>query len=694
MKAEFDGRWSELGSEAMKEVKQWRLSHPSQPGLADKVLDHAVREAVDWILNGQHREGFWVGNVDTNSCIEAEWLLAAHILGIRLPNEDRIIRALLQRQRPDGSWEVYFDAPAGDINSTVEVYAALRAHGFDSQSPELVRARQWILSHGGLCNVRVFTRYWLAMLGVWPWERTPNLPPEIIRFPLWFPFSIYNFAQWARATIVPLAILSARRPVWPLPDGSRLEELFEGGRDQFDFSISRERRQLFSLEWLFLKLDRILHLVQSANLVPGRERSIRLCLEWAIRHQDADGAWGGIQPPWIYGLIALTNEGYALSHPVVAGGLSALSTHWSFDRDGATHIQATESSVWDTLLTLLAMHEAGCVVTETPAMQTALCWILDQQVRLPGDWVMKVKGVEPGGWAFERANIAYPDVDDTAVALLVLGKLRRSAGPLRARVEEAIELGLAWTFAMQCSNGGWAAFDKDNDKEIICKLPFCNFGEALDQPSIDVTAHVLEAFGALGISKEHPAARRAIDFIQAEQEPDGSWFGRWGVNHIYGTAAALPALRAIGEDMTCPYIRRASDWIVSKQNDDGGWGETCASYMDPAMRGIGPSTPSQTAWALMSLLAVDDHDYLSAIQRGIRYLCETQDRFGTWHEQRYTATGFPGYGVGARTNLNAPDLRNRLQQGTELSRGFMLNFNMYRHYFPLIALGRARQSHL
>jgi squalene-hopene/tetraprenyl-beta-curcumene cyclase len=530
------------------------------------------------------------------------------------------------------------------------------------------------------------------MIGVWPWRATPNLPPEIIHLPTWFPLSIYNFAQWARVTIVPLAVISARRPIWPLPDGSKLEELFPLGCANFDSEPSVGTVSVFSLEWLFLKIDQLLHAAQSARLCPTRELSIKLCLEWILRRQDADGTWGGIQPPWIYGLIALRNEGYAPSHPVIQKGLSALSGYWSFHRDGATHIQATESSVWDTLLSLLALHEAGCTVTAFPEMERAVRWILGQQVSLPGDWAIKVKGVAPGGWAFERANIFYPDFDDTAVALLVLGKLRKSSGSLRQRIDDAIARGVHWTLAHQSSNGGWGAFDKDNTKEIVCKLPFCNFGEALDPPSVDVTAHVLEALGTLGMTARHPAVKRAVDFIKAEQEEDGSWFGRWGVNHIYGTAAVLPALRAIGEDMSQPYICRAAEWVASKQNKDGGWGETCGSYMDAHLRGVGTSTPSQTAWAIMSLLEVDNHtDYTPVIILGLRYLCDRQDDVGTWNEPHYTGTGFPGYGVGARINLKANDLSERLNQGTELSRGFVLNYNMYRHYFPLIALARARQ---
>jgi len=652
----------------------------------------ALEKSIAWLVDNQKPEGFWVGMIETNSTIEAEWLLTSHIVGAPLPNEDGIIRALLQRQRPDGSWSVYPAAPAGDINSTVEVYMALRAKGFDPQHVVMTRARDWILRAGGLAKTRVFTRYWLAMLGVWPWRATPNLPPEVIRLPLWFPFNIYNFAQWARATIVPLTIVSARRPVWPLPSGSKLEELFPDGYENFDFFIPEKTGAVLSAERIFLKIDRLLHAAQSARLIPGRETAIKLCLEWIIKHQDADGAWGGIQPPWIYGLIALHTEGYALDHPSMAAGFSALGKHWCYERNGATHLQASESPVWDTLLSLLALHEAGVRVQDSPSMQTALDWILKCQILVPGDWSVKVDAA-PGGWAFERANNYYPDIDDTAVALLMLSKIRTTIeGPLRQRIDTAIERALAWTLAMQSRNGGWAAFDKDNDKEIISKIPFCNFGEALDPPSVDVTGHVLEALGSLGLASDHPAVARALAFVRSEQEKDGSWFGRWGVNHIYGTAAVLPALRAIGEDMHQPYVKRAADWIVAKQNEDGGWGEVCGSYMDPNLRGTGPSTPSQTAWALLALLALENPAYANSMRKGLDHLVETQDAQGTWDEPYYTGTGFPGYGVGARTDLDAAGLREKLGQGTELSRGFMLGYNMYRHYFPLMALGRARES--
>jgi len=649
-------------------------------------LTAAIAKATEWLDREQTDEGFWVGMLESSYCMEAEWLLAMHFLGIEHPRTRDLVATLWNAQRADGSWESYFAAPQGDINSTVECYAALRCVGTPADDERLVRAREWIFRHGGLAGIRVFTRYWLALIGEWPWSMTPNLPPEVIANPRWFPFNLYNFASWARATLLPLAVLSARRTVRPLPPDRRLNELFPEGRDRVDYRLPR-RGPWWSWKRIFLFSDRILHLYQRIGLTPFRETAINACLGWIVRHQDADGAWGGIQPPWIYSLMALNVEGYDLSHPVMAKGLAALDAHWSYERGGTLHIQASESPVWDTLLTLLAMQD--CDREFTPAMRRALDWVLDHEVRYGGDWTKKVRGAEPSGWAFERANLHYPDIDDTAVALIVFARLPRSVID-EPRVRAAIDRALAWTLAMQSSNGGWAAFDKDNDRPIITKIPFCDFGEALDPPSADVTAHVVEALGLLGFDHQHPAVDRAYRFLRSEQESDGSWFGRWGVNHIYGTAAVLPALAAIGEDMSQPYIRKAADWIAEHQNTDGGWGETCASYMDDSLRGRGTSTASQTAWALLALLATESRDHERSIRRGLGFLIDTQRDDGTWDEPYYTGTGFPGYGFGARMDFRDPHTRERIAQGTELQRGFMINYNLYRHYFPLMAMGRAR----
>ena len=649
-------------------------------------LNRAIDKATDWLDREQLADGFWVGMLESSYSMEAQWLLAMHFLGYPHPRQQDLVDTLLNAQREDGAWESYYDAPKGDINSTVECYAALRAVGMDPDSPALKRARDWILANGGLSRIRVFTRYWLALIGEWPWSQTPNLPPEVIANPRWFPFNIYNFASWARATLIPLAVLSARRSVRPLPAERRLDELFPDGRERMDYRLPHNQ-PLFSLKRLFLWSDRLLHWYQQIGLTPGRALAVKCVVEWIVRHQDADGAWGGIQPPWIYSLMALHVEGYELSHPVMAKGLAALDAHWSYERGGTWHIQASESPVWDTLLSLLAMQD--CRRDMTRGMQRALDWLLANEIRYRGDWAQKDSQLPASGWAFERSNLHYPDIDDTAVALIVLAKLPAAARN-RPEVQAAIERATAWTLGMQSKNGGWAAFDKNNDKLIITMIPFCDFGEALDPPSADVTAHVLEALALLGFDRDHDAVARGYRFLRAEQESDGSWFGRWGVNHIYGTAAVLPALAEIGEDMSAEHVLCAANWIADHQNDDGGWGETCASYMDEALRGTGPSTASQTAWALMALLATRNPDYDAALRRGLSYLTATQLDSGTWHEPYYTGTGFPGYGFGARIDFRDEKTRRRIAQGTELQRGFMINYNLYRHYFPLMAMGRAR----
>lgn len=660
---------------------------PAEERIGERI-EASIAAGLGWSLNRQSDKGYWVGRLQSNSCMEAEWILALHVIGAEEhPIRAGLARSLLREQREDGSWGIYHGAPAGDINATVEAYAALRAMGHAAAEPRLAKARAWILERGGLRGVRVFTRYWLALIGEWPWEHTPNIPPEVVRFPLWFPFSIYNFSSWARATLMPLAVLSAQRFTRALPGDARLDELFPGGRDAFDFRLPDKEGLL---ERFFLGADRVLHGLQSWGLTPGRTGAVERVLEWILRHQDADGVWGGIQPPWIYGIMALHASGYARSHPAMAKALGALEDpRWSYEVEGATYVQASVSPVWDTVLTLLAFEDCDATEENAEAVDRAIEWLLENEVRTPGDWQKKVPGVAPGGWAFEYANAAYPDVDDTAVAVLVLAR-HRDTPKWRARgLPQAIDRAVAWMLAMQCSNGGWAAFDKDNDKDILCKIPFCDFGEALDPPTVDVTAHVLEALAAVGFGPDHPAVRRGLDFLRAEQEADGSWWGRWGVNYVYGTGAALPAMKAMGADMRAPEMLKAADWVLACQNADGGWGESCASYMDRGLAGKGPSTASQTAWALMALLAVGRAEDRPAIERGLAYLSDGQTD-GSWEEPEFTGTGFPGYGLGNRIDLAQKGLERDLAQSTELSRGFMINYNLYRHYFPVMAMGRAR----
>lgn len=653
------------------------------------ALSSTTRAAADWLIANQKPDGHWVGRAETNACMEAQWCLALWFLGLENhPLRPRLGQSLLDTQRPDGSWEVYRGAPNGDLNATVEAYAALRSLGFADSEPRVARAREWIAAKGGLRNIRVFTRYWLAVIGEWPWEKTPNIPPEIIWFPLWSPFSIYHFAQWARATLMPIAVLSARRPSRPLPPQNRLDALFPEGRENFDYELP-VKAGAGAWDAFFRRADGVLHKLQNLGINPGRGAAIRHTLEWIVRHQDADGGWGGIQPPWIYGLMALHVEGYHLTHPVMAKGLDCLNDPgWRVDIGDATFIQATNSPVWDTILALLAFDDAELGDAYPQQIEKAVQWVLDRQVRVRGDWSVKLPRVEPGGWAFEYANNSYPDTDDTAVALIALAPFRNDPKWRAKGIEEAIRRGVDWLVAMQSKGGGWGAFDKDNNRQLLTKIPFCDFGEALDPPSSDVTAHVVEAFARLGLSREHPSMVAAINYLKREQEAEGPWFGRWGVNYVYGTGAVLPALAAIGEDMSQPYVHRVCDWLLSRQQENGGWGESCASYMEVDAAGRGEATASQTAWALMALLAADRPGDREAIERGCKFLVETQVD-GTWVEDLYTGTGFPGYGVGQTIKLNSPELSERLMQGPELSRAFMLRYHMYRHYFPMAALGRA-----
>lgn len=656
----------------------------------DKLLDDAAvaRDAsLEVSRQTQTSDGYWVGRLESNSCMEAQWILALYILGYPThPLRPRLGKAVVREQRSDGSWGIFKDAPNGDINTTVECYAALKSLGYDPNSTELQRARDWILAHGGLGKVRVFTRYWLALIGEWPWRYTPNLPPEIIHCPSWLIFNIYNFASWARATLMPISILSSLRSTVPLPAEQNLDELFPNGR-LATYTAQTSSRSFFSWAKLFIGLDKSLHFLQSLGLIPFRQAARERVIEWIVRHQDADGVWGGIQPPWIYSLLALHFFGYPHQHPVMTKGLDALrDTRWRIDIANSTYIAASTSPVWDTLLTLQAIQDAGAQETLSTSVVPAVDWLLDQEVRHPGDWTKHTPNLEPGGWAFEYENLHYPDVDDSAVALLALSRLpsHLQSSAITASCQRAER----WILGMQCKSGGWAAFDRDNQKTFLTHIPFCDFGEVLDPPSIDVTSHVLEALAHRGYRPHQPPISKAIAYIKKEQELDGSWFGRWGVNYIYGTGAVLPALSALTLDMGEAWIVRASNWLIDKQNSDGGWGESCTSYMDLKAKAKGPSTPSQTAWAIMGLCATARPQDRQPVLKGVRWLVQ-QQHLGSWHETQFTGTGFPGYGIGQSVKLGDPGLEERLAQGIELSRAFMIRYHLYSHYFPVMAISRA-----
>lgn len=665
-------------------------SKPPRTETADDLPHRIARvheSGLEWLFSIQKPDGHWIGQIFTNATMEAEWVLLMHVLGVGQsdPRTPLVVNSILEDRRSDGSWAIYPDAPRGDVSTTVECYAALRAVGHAADEPDMVRTRAWILEEGGgIVNVRAFTRYWLALLGELPWDQVPAMPPEMVLIPEFAPLSLKQFASWARATIVPLAILSARRFSVPLPEASRLDELFPNGRGH-DFAWVDAQSGNGAWGRAFKLVDQVLRTYARFRWRPGRERAIQMCREWIVSRQEKDGAWAGIQPPWVYNLMALRAEGYPLEHPVMAAGIQAFREPWEIRKGETVRFQASLSPVWDTVLTLLCIGERGHDPNDR-RLHRAVDWVLGEQVNEPFDG-------PAGGWAFEPANRTYPDVDDTAVAVLALARVQEvlqsgelAARELADRCSSAIDGGIQFIEALQCREGGWAAFDKDQDARLITRIPFCDFGEVLDPPSVDVTAHAIEAFAAVGRGLEDPVVQKAVRWIQSEQESDGSWFGRWGVNHVYGTSHVIAGLAAQGLDDREPWIARGVEWLLKVQNDDGGFGESCGSYMDERLRGVGESSASQTGWGLTGLLCAESRPEVDvAIERATEWLLEHQADDGHWPETAYTGTGFPGYGVGGRIDSSTME---GLPQDASLQRAFMLRYELYAQVFPLLALGR------
>ena len=650
-----------------KEAPESRVS----PGLMDAV-SKAVSRSQRYFARSQAPEGYWWGELESNSTMEAEYLMLTHFLGIG--DEDtwrKLANHLLKTQREDGTWGQYYGSP-GDLSTSVECYFALKLAGISPDAPRMVKAREFILSKGGVPKARVFTKIWLALFGQWNWKDVPTLPPEMALLPPWVPMNLYDFSSWARATMLPLSIALTYRPICRIPDSAAIPELIPNGEAE-----PPKLRVMAGVAGAFHLADRIFRWYNRLPWHPMRRLAIRRAVKWIVDHQEEDGSWGGIQPPWVYSLIALKILGYDVDHPVMRKGVEGFKG-FTIEEDDTMRVQACVSPVWDTCLAMIALEDSG-LSPDSPVLRRAGGWLMKAQVSDGGDWQVKARDTAPGGWAFEFANSAYPDIDDTAEALIALDRVDTED---YAKRREAIRRGAEWMLGVQSKNGGWAAFDKDNTRRAVAAIPFADFGEMIDPPSADVTAHVVEALVRVGYPPDTPSLRQAARYLWNEQEEDGPWFGRWGVNYIYGTGAVLPALEAMGEDMSGEAARRAVDWLVAHQNEDGGWGESCASYADPDLAGRGPSSASQTSWALLALMAAGESDS-RAVRRGVEYLVSTQREDGTWDEPWFTGAGFPGYGVGGR-------LKNIRSQGVELPAGFMIKYHLYRNYWPLMALGRFR----
>jgi squalene-hopene/tetraprenyl-beta-curcumene cyclase len=636
----------------------------------------ALERACEYLLALQDAAGWWKGELQTNVTMDAEDMLLREFLGIRrLDETERSAAWIRSQQRPDGTWSNFYGGP-GDLSTTIEGYWALRLAGDSAQEPHMRAAADFICAAGGLEGARVFTHVWLALFGLWSWEQVPALPPEMVLLPAWVPLNVYDFACWARQTIVALSLVIAHRPRRTLTfDLRELHDPRAGAR------VGREARLPASRVSVWLgRLDRAVRIYERHPLRPLRRLAIARAERWIVSRQEADGSWGGIQPPWVYSLMALRLGGYALEHKVMRRGLEGLERFMVEDRDDAhgvgapagpsRRLEACQSPVWDTALAVVALSDAG-LPADHPALARAAEWLLAEEVTVRGDWSVARPHLRPGGWAFEFANDHYPDVDDTAEVGLALLRLAPASAPstsphgpaadaAAAPLREALRRGVRWVEGMQSAGGGWGAFDAENTRALVRELPFLDFGEVIDEPSADVSAHVLELLAAVGRA-DAPVARVGLRWLLSQQEADGSWFGRWGVNHVYGTGAAVPALIAMGVPQHDPCVRRAVGWLESHQNADGGWGEDPRSYDDPEWIGRGPSTASQTAWALLALHAAGEL-HSPSLMRGLDWLVANQRPDGTWDEPQYTGTGFPS--------------------------DYYINYHLYRLTFPIMALGR------
>ncbi|MFI6446605.1 squalene--hopene cyclase [Kitasatospora sp. NPDC050543] len=647
------GRWKPDGPQPVRQADE---PTGSEPHAGPASAEEALARATTHLLSLQSSEGWWKGDLETNVTMDAEDLLLRQFLGIRTDEQTKATAEWIRsNQRDDGTWGTFHGGPP-ELSTTVEAYVALRLAGDRPEAAHMQAAARYVRASGGIAATRVFTRIWLALFGWWPWDRLPEMPPEIIFLPRWLPLNIYAFGCWARQTIVPLTVVSAHRPIRPAP--FTLTELHTDPANPFP-----ERPLAPPTTWdgLFERLDKLLHAYHRRALRPLRRLALAQAGRWIVERQEADGCWGGIQPPAVYSLIALHLQGYELEHPVMQAGLASFDRFTVHTEDGKRWLEACQSPVWDTALATIALVDAG-VPADHPALVSAVDWMLDEEITRRGDWSVRRPGLAPGGWAFEFENDNYPDIDDTAEVVLAL---RRVVHPDPHRVQGAVGRGVDWNLGMQSKNGAWAAFDVDNTSTLPNKLPFCDFGEVVDPPSADVTAHVVEMLAEVGMTGD-PRTRKGVQWLLRNQEPDGSWFGRWGTNYIYGTGSVLPALVATGVPAEHPAIRRAVRWLEERQNPDGGWGEDMRSYEDPEhWAGRGESTASQTAWALMALLSAGegpDGRANPAVERGVDWLVRTQLPEGTWDEPQFTGTGFPW--------------------------DFSINYHLYRLVFPVTALGR------
>ena len=680
-------------------------SSPAQPTTenakpAETALAGAIDRTCAWLFEQQHADGHWCGELEGDTILESEYVLLLAFLGEEKSNKAvDAARYLLTKQNEDGGWSLFPGGPI-DVGVAVKAYFALKLTGHSPEAEYMVRARKIIREHGGADVVNSFCRFYMAILNQIPYSACPAVPPEMMLLPNWGPINIYRMSAWSRTIFVPLSIVWAHAPVREIPAECGIEELFVKPVEEWPplRCPGNDPEPMFGWESFFRTVDGGLKFAENWGIKPLRKRSLLLAEDWMKKRFEKSDGLGAIFPPIIWSIIALRCLGYSDDSPQVQechNQLEALAIDDDSTGENHRRLQPCKSPVWDTAITLRALAAAGHRF-ENENVRKAVKWVLSKEVRSPGDWSKTVQ-TEPAGWFFEYNNEFYPDVDDTIMVIMALRDQLESAETdvlskqpvsdtwshtsiAQAKAEDssqsremlrtlekilgAIDRGRRWVLAMQNKDGGWGAFDRDNDAEFLCKVPFADHNAMIDPSTPDITGRVVEALGQIEMTADHPAIEKAIQYVRDHQEEDGAWYGRWGVNYIYGVWQVIVGMEAIGISHNDPAIVRGADWLLKYQNEDGGWGESAKSYEDPTLRGVGPSTASQTAWAMLGLISAGKANHES-VARGAAWLIEHQKEDGSWAEEEFTGTGFPLV--------------------------FYLRYHYYRIYFPLLALGEYRR---